>query len=122
MKYALCLLLLFACAQAPLEPVIAPPIVTVFTHCDAVRVVGEGCTDTCECLRPGSCLNGICSLTKLPDGGLCVQNKQCSSGYCTESGRCGGPDGPKVNYDCDKVCRTDYTGKNYDCHTVCKYR
>ena len=56
--------------------------------------VGEGCRMDCECLEPGTCIEGICSVKGLSDGELCHSNKQCLRGYCTESGRCGGPSAP----------------------------
>jgi len=115
------LLFLIACAQTP-EPVYAPPTQVVMAGCEATQSIGERCASTCECLRPGECMNNICSLTKLDIGKPCVENKQCLSGYCTETKTCGGPDGPKTNYDCEKQCRdANYDGVE-ECYTVCKYR
>ncbi len=111
------LFLLIACAQVP-APVIAPTAQVVF-GCEASKTIGEGCSQTCECLKPGECLKGICSLTKLEDGKPCVENKQCLSGYCTEGGACGGPDGPKAVFDCEYKCRDKYDGSDR-CYTLCK--
>ncbi len=117
----LTLLILAACAQAP-EPVFAPPTKVTMAVCEATQTVGERCSQTCECLRPAECINKICSLVGQQEGAPCVENKQCLSGYCTESGQCGGPDGPKASFDCEKTCRDRYTGAPGECYTVCKYR
>jgi hypothetical protein len=115
------LVLLAACAQAP-EPVFAPPTTVTLAICDATQEIGERCSQTCECLRPGQCINKICSLVGLQDGQPCVENKQCLSGYCTESGSCSRPDGATGVYACEKTCRDKYTGQPGECYTVCKYR
>ena len=115
------LVFLMACAQ-PLEPVIAPAVTVVFDGCESANEIGEQCKEDCECLKPGICLDGICSLTKQEDGQLCVDNKQCLSGYCTENNVCGGPDGPTGGFDCDRVCRDDYPSLERKCYTVCKHR
>ncbi|MEM3154891.1 MAG: hypothetical protein QW165_05000 [Candidatus Woesearchaeota archaeon] len=123
MKWALfgALLMLVACSQAP-EPVLARPVQITMAICEATQSVGERCRQSCECLRPAVCISKVCTLAGQPDGALCVENKQCLSGYCTESGSCSRPDGATGVFACEKTCRDRYTGERGECYTVCKYR
>jgi len=114
------LLVLVACTQAP-EVQTSPVLVTaqvVFDSCE--REIGESCDERCTCLKPGKCLNGICSLTRLSDGKPCVQNSQCSSGHCV-SNLCGYIDEQTATYACKYVCRENY-GYDENCYTQCQHR
>src|SRR5574341_164083 len=115
------LVFLIACAQAP-EQVFAPTAQITFDGCKPAQSIGEKCGQTCECLKPGECINNICSLTGQQDGSPCVENKQCLSGYCAESGICGRQDELKISYDCEKTCRDRYDRPADQCYTICKHR
>ncbi len=114
--WGIMLAFLIACSQAP-EPTVAPTSYVVFSGCEATQSIGEKCTQNCDCLKPADCIKGTCSLTKQKDGELCVDNKQCISGYCTETGRCGGPDAETAIYKCKRECRPH---DDEDCYTVCR--
>ena len=116
--YILGALLLIACTQAQQE--IAPAIVLIDDGCHATQSIGESCTQNCECLKPGICLNGICSLVNLEDGQPCVANRQCLGGYC-ENNVCGAPENTAY-YECDKICKDNYNDEPKDCSTVCRSR
>lgn len=118
----LCMFLLAACSAQEQLPVVATETVVVAGGCDGARGPSESCATDCDCARPLSCLNGACRATKLQEGDLCSENAQCASRYCTESGRCGGPDGPNLSYSCEKECKDRWTGEPLPCNTVCRER
>lgn len=115
MRYAwLLLIALVACAQP--EPTIAPTSHVVF--CQPTQSLGEHCEKTCECQRSAECLNNICTV-KRADGDACTNDDQCRSGYCTQTGHCGGPDGPNGTFFCERECRDFKTHAPVPCYTVC---
>lgn len=115
--YGAILALLLACTTTP-EPAMAPPTTVVVPGCQATQDIGEACLQDCECLSPLGCVNQRCSLTKLADGQPCSDNDQCLSGYCTQTGHCGGPD--QESLDCNYICREDYPSTAEKCYTVCR--
>ena len=122
-RFVILVLFLFACAQAPEPlPIVAQESTVVSGDCANIGVVGESCVRDCDCARPLSCLGGSCAQTRLADGELCTKNEQCINRYCTESGQCGGPDGPNLSYSCERECKDKWTGEPLPCHTVCRER
>lgn len=123
MRWVLLLLVLSACVSQSdvlTSAVIAEPAKVVFP-CRGFGVVGESCQTDCDCAKPTKCISDRCALTGLSDGELCASNKQCLSQYCSQLGRCGGPDTPTAKYDCEKVCKSSYDGTGQNCYTVCKF-
>ncbi len=112
------LLVLIACTQV--QPEIAPAIIIIDEGCQATKSIGESCDESCDCLKPGKCLDGICSLVNLEDEQPCFANQQCISGTCTNN-FCGAIDSKAV-YECDRICKENYNGERDDCSTVCRSR
>ncbi len=120
---SLVLFFLVACASQNLEPVVAPVSQVIYEspECSGTKFVGEGCWKNCDCKVPSECIRNVCQLVKQEDGSLCIDSKQCLSGYCKDDGRCGGPDGPSGIYRCKRECKSDVDGSTKPCYTVCRY-
>lgn len=120
MKYIpLILLFLAACVQHAPEPVIASAVSVVYDNGCLNREVGEGCLDNCDCKVPSQCILNTCQLVKQDDGSLCRFDRQCTSGHCSDFGKCELA-GSTAVYDCRRECKTDYDGSYQPCYTVCK--
>jgi len=111
------LLFLIACAKVP-ETVTTAVAAEIVLECKAVKSIGEGCIENCDCLKPGKCISGICSLTNLEEGKPCFNGRQCMTSYCV-SNVCGVPEELTTGYGCEYDCTDRYDGSPR-CQTICR--